>query len=136
MAADQMTVRGRRGRDHMVVWFTTTYAINAYHHYSCEFESRSWRGLLDITLCDKVCQWLAAGRWFSPVSSTNKIDRHDITEIVLKEVLNAITLPPMMLITTYINALSWLHSLVCPPQKCHTKGQSLKQNLIVYKSNK
>jgi hypothetical protein len=27
------------------------------------------------TLCDKVCQWLAAGRWFSPghpVSSTNK----------------------------------------------------------------
>ena len=29
------------------------------------------------TLCDKVCQWLAAGQWFSlgtPVSSTNKID--------------------------------------------------------------
>jgi hypothetical protein len=28
------------------------------------------------TLCDKVCQWLATGRWFSlgpPVSSTNKI---------------------------------------------------------------
>jgi hypothetical protein len=27
------------------------------------------------TLCDKVCQWLAAGRWFppgTPVSSTNK----------------------------------------------------------------
>ena len=94
MAADQMTVRGRRGHDHMVVWFTTTYAINAYHHYSCEFESRSWRGVLDIILCDKVCQWLAAGRWFSPVSSTNKIDRHDITEIVLKEVLSAITLPP------------------------------------------
>jgi hypothetical protein len=21
---------------------------------------------LDTTLCDKVCQWLAAGRWFSP----------------------------------------------------------------------
>ena len=33
------------------------------------------------TLCDKVCQWLAAGRWFSqynPISSTNKTDRHDI----------------------------------------------------------
>jgi hypothetical protein len=29
------------------------------------------------TLCDKVCQWLATGRWFSPglpVSSTNKTD--------------------------------------------------------------
>jgi hypothetical protein len=23
-------------------------------------------GLLDTTLCDKVCQWLAAGQWFSP----------------------------------------------------------------------
>jgi hypothetical protein len=29
-------------------------------------------GILNTTLCDKVCQWLAAGRWFSPVSSTNK----------------------------------------------------------------
>ena len=29
-----------------------------------------------LTVCDKVCQWLAAGLWFSPgtlVSSTNKI---------------------------------------------------------------
>jgi len=45
------------------------------------------------TLCDKVCQWLAPGQWFSPaspVSSTNKIDRHDLTEI-LKMVLNTIT---------------------------------------------
>jgi len=23
--------------------FTTTYAISAYHHYSCEFEPRSWQ---------------------------------------------------------------------------------------------
>ena len=47
------------------------------------------------TLCDKVFQWLAAGRWFSPgtpVSSTNKTDRHDITEILLKVTLNTITL--------------------------------------------
>ena len=38
------------------------------------------------TLCDKVCQWLATGRWFSPgtpVSSTNKTDRLDITEILI-----------------------------------------------------
>jgi hypothetical protein len=43
-----------------------------------------------ITLCDKVCQWLAAGWWFSPgspVSSTNKTDRHDITEILLNVAL-------------------------------------------------
>jgi len=25
-------IRGRRGRDHMIVGFTTTCAINAYHH--------------------------------------------------------------------------------------------------------
>jgi hypothetical protein len=37
------------------------------------------------TLCDKVCQC-----WFSPVSFTNKTDRHDITEILLKVALNTI----------------------------------------------
>jgi hypothetical protein len=45
------------------------------------------RGELDTTLFDQVCQWLAAGRWFSlgtPVSSTNKTDRHNMTEILLK----------------------------------------------------
>jgi hypothetical protein len=38
---------------------------------------------------------LAAGRWFSPgtpVSSTNKTDRHDIAEILLKVALNTIKL--------------------------------------------
>jgi hypothetical protein len=46
-------------------------------------------------LCDKVCQALATGRWFSPdppVSFTNKTDRHDTTaEILLKVTLNTIT---------------------------------------------
>jgi hypothetical protein len=53
------------------------------------------QGVLDTKLCDKVCQWLAAGRWFSPgipVNFTNKTDRHDITEILLKAALNTITL--------------------------------------------
>ena len=38
---------------------------------------------------------LVAGWWFSqgtPVSSTNKTGRHDITEILLKVVFNTITL--------------------------------------------
>jgi hypothetical protein len=30
---------GRRGRDSMVVGFTTTCAISAYHHQNYEFES-------------------------------------------------------------------------------------------------
>ena len=40
--------------------------------------------------CDRM-----AGRWFSPdtpVPSTNKTDRHDITEILLKVALNTINL--------------------------------------------
>jgi hypothetical protein len=47
---------GRHGRDHMVVGFITTCVISVYHRLSCEFEPRSWRGVLDTTLCDKVCQ--------------------------------------------------------------------------------
>ena len=81
------------GRDRMVVGFTTTCATSTYLHWCCEFEPRSWRGVLDTKLCDKVGQWLAAGRCYSPctpVSSTNKTDRHDITEILLKVALNTI----------------------------------------------
>jgi hypothetical protein len=50
--------------------------------------------ILDTTLCDKVCQWLATGLWFSmgtSVSYNNKTDRHDIAEILLKVALNIIT---------------------------------------------
>ena len=58
------------------------------------------RGILDATLCDKVCQWLAACRWFSPVtsvSSTNKTDCRNITEILMKVALNTITLTYVIL---------------------------------------
>ena len=61
----------------------------------CEFESHSLRGVHDRTLCEKVCQLLVAVLWFTPgtpVSSTNKTDRHDITEILLKVALNTIIL--------------------------------------------
>jgi hypothetical protein len=47
--------------------------------------------VFDTTLCDKVCQWLEPGWWFSlgtPVSSTNK------TEILLKVALNTKILTP------------------------------------------
>ena len=50
--------RGRRGCDRMV-----------------HVVGFRMRGALDTTVCDKVCQWLTAGRWFSlstPVSSTPK----------------------------------------------------------------
>ena len=47
----------------------------------------SWWSVLDTTLSDKVCQWLAIGQWFTPctpVSSTNKTDRHDIIENIVE----------------------------------------------------
>ena len=49
----------------------------------------------DTTLCDKVCQSLTTGWWFSSctlVSSTNKTERHNINEILLNAVLNTILL--------------------------------------------
>jgi len=42
-------------------WFTTTYAISAYHHWCCGFDSRSGRGVLDTTFCGKVCQGRQVG---------------------------------------------------------------------------
>jgi hypothetical protein len=77
-----------------------------------EIKSRSWWDVLDITLCDKVSfwgtimvlivWWLGTGRWFSPgttVSSTNRTDCHDITEILLKMALNTITLTCIRLLS-------------------------------------
>ena len=80
---------------HLVFRFTTTCAISAYHHLSCEVESSSWRGVLKTILCYNVCQCLAAGRRFFvgiAVSWANKTDRHDIAKILLKVMLNLITL--------------------------------------------
>ena len=86
--------RIRRGRNCMVVVFTipmqsvpiTTNIVSS---------NLLMQGVLDKTLCDKVCHWLTVGRWFSPgtpVSSTNNTDRHDITVILLKEALSTIIL--------------------------------------------
>ena len=87
-------LRGGRGRDRMVngklpiqpVPITTkVVSSNLWVRISIRVRC--------TTLCDKVCQWLATGQWFSPgppVSSTNKTHRHDITEILLKVALNTI----------------------------------------------
>jgi hypothetical protein len=66
-------------------------------------------GVFDTTLCDKDCQWLVTCRWFSactPVTSTNKTDRHDITEVLLKVVLNTITL-----ILAQMSLGCWIYNL-------------------------
>jgi hypothetical protein len=85
--------RGRRGRDRMVVGFTTTYAISDYHHWCCEFESRSERVVQHYVIKFVISDFLTTSRWVSsspPISSTNKTDRHDIAEILLKVALNTI----------------------------------------------
>ena len=72
------------------------------------------RGVLDTTLCDKVCQWLTTGRWISPgtpISSTNKTGRQDITKILLKVALSTMAL-------TLLSSNIWgscysIFSLIC-----------------------
>ena len=100
-APRQMLPRGHHGRDRIIVRFTTICAISAYHHWKSKFKPCSWKGVLETTLCDTVCQRIAPDRIggflrvlrFPP---TNKTDRHDIAEILLKVVLNTINLNQMM----------------------------------------
>jgi hypothetical protein len=75
----------------MVVGFIITYVIGAYHHQRFAFEPR-WCEVYSIQhyVIKFACKWLTAGRLFSPdipVSSTNKTDIHDITELLLKVAL-------------------------------------------------
>jgi hypothetical protein len=66
--------------------------VHSRHHIIISSKLSLVQKIADL----KVCQWFAEGRWFSlgtPVSSTNKTDRHDITKILLKVAWNTITLP-------------------------------------------
>ena len=96
LSALLLEIRSRRGRDCMVVELTTACLISVYHHLTFEFESFPCQNVLDTTLCDKMCQWPATGRLYTspviPVSSSNKADRHDIAEILLKVANNIVTL--------------------------------------------
>ena len=57
-------------------------AISAKHQQSlCKFDSNPGKGVFDITLCDQFCQ-------DTRLSSTQKTDSHDITEILQKVELN------------------------------------------------
>ena len=75
--------------------------LSNYLYNQCLSQLMLWvrtplmRGVLDTTLYETDCKWLATGRWFSPgtrVSSSNKTDHHDIqvTEILLKVAWNTI----------------------------------------------
>ena len=91
-------MRGHHGHDRMVVY---DYLCNQWLSPLTLWVWIPLRwGVHDTILCDNVCQWLATGRWFflgTLVSSTNKTDRHDIAEILLKVALNTIALTPVSL---------------------------------------
>ena len=51
-----------------IMWYSlsvTCGEVYSIQHYVIQFVSDLWWGVLDTTLCDTVCQWLVAGRWFS-----------------------------------------------------------------------
>jgi hypothetical protein len=82
----------------------------------------------NIWICDKVYQRLATGRWFSPstlFSSTNKTDRHEITEILLIVALNTITLTPWKFTLvnnfTFFNKIRFNIKFEIFKQFCHDK---------------
>jgi hypothetical protein len=94
------------------------------------------RCVLDTTLCDTVCQWLAEGLWFAPgtpVSSTNKADSHDITEILLKVVLNTITITLTRLKESRSSIFFLLQRNQLKKNTIYTYGIHLAANLLYNK---
>jgi energy-converting hydrogenase Eha subunit E len=100
---------------HIMHGFTTTHAISAYSPL------KWWVRIQLMANCNRynimwyICLWLEAGWWFSPgtlISSTNKSDRHDITEILLKIALNTISIALLCIETTF-SILKHLMTLTC-----------------------
>ena len=111
-----------RGHAHMVVGFTTTYAIIAYHHWCCEFESRPGRGVQHY-----VIKFVSALRRAG--GSLRVLYHHDISEILLKVALN---------ITKQTNKQNgYLHFLTCIPFyrsinfHCHLRHQLSIENISI-----
>ena len=79
----------------MIVGFITTYVISTYHQPHYVFESGSGEMYLIQHYMKKFVSGLRqVGGFFpgTPVPSTNKTDRHEITKILLTVALNTITI--------------------------------------------
>jgi hypothetical protein len=63
-----------------LVGFAIKCAISDHHHENCEFQSRTWQGVLDATLYDKVCRLFATGQWFSLDDILLKVPGNTITK--------------------------------------------------------
>jgi hypothetical protein len=80
-------------------WFTSCVMT------SCVFDSYIYLTINERLNGHEFVKWLATGRWISPcttVSSTNKSDRHDIAEKLLKVELNTINITPFFCRWRYV----------------------------------
>ena len=62
----------------MIDRFTSAYEIRVYYDLSCDFKILV---NVEVNVSDKVCLWLAVGRWFS---NTNKA----VFEICIASMVN------------------------------------------------
>ena len=113
--------RGRHGRDRIVVGFTTAYAIIVYHHWCCEFESRSGRGVQHYVI--KFVSDLRQVGDFPLVLHTGFLHQQncqDITEILLKVTLNTINHHESILISLHhaVPMAFMTSQLICKYTKC------------------
>ena len=100
---------------HILVQIESTYYNTTSFQIRLHFHSWFFRLFCIFPHCSP---WLAVGWWFSlstAVSSTNKTDRHDITEILLKVALNTITLTHFQL---------WITRAQKPNTMGHNFGQT------------
>ena len=70
----------------------------------------------------KFVKCFVACQWFSPFSSTNKTDPHEITEILLNMVLNTINKLPTQ-------PINWFNPATCV---CLSKTRTLISNVKVF----
>ena len=93
-----------------------SYTINAYYHWSCEYESPLGK-VYPIHYVIKFVRDLRQDDGFlrgTLVSSTNKTDRHDIIEILLKVALNSLTL----------DVLKWYILADCVMKRIHLNNST------------
>ena len=93
-------------------------------------------GVLDTTLCDKVCQWLVTGRWFSPdtpVSSTNQTDSHDIAEILLKVVVTTINQATLLIPPSYNVTIETISDDIDYSKNMHNVSYQWNHNISMCK---
>jgi hypothetical protein len=110
--------------EHVCIVDSLNYLLTHKNVVNCKSQNIAQCYLTDITCTRYNIMWthlsVSFVRWFSPgtpVSSTNKTDRHDMTEILLKVALNTIHLFPRF--TKYINRteISWIQGWCKHPRE-------------------